>query len=52
MLIPYNPCKDCKQAKEVCNKCAFQITKENYHRALERIVELSNELNIKVTILV
>lgn len=51
MLTPYNPCDDCKQ-KKMCDKCAMTFAKENYHRALTKIVELSNELGKKVTILV
>lgn len=52
MFIPYNPCKDCKQPREICSRCSYKALEENYHRALTKIVELSHELDKKVTILV
>ena len=52
MYIPYNPCNDCKQKGKLCNKCALTNLELNYHRALEKIVELSSEQGKKITILV
>lgn len=52
MFIPYDPCKDCKQPKETCRQCSYEAVKENYRRALAKIVELNDELGRKTTILV
>ena len=51
MFKPYSPCQDCKR-KEMCDKCAHKALQENYHRALNKIIELSAKTNTKITILV
>ena len=52
MFKPYVPCDECKQSKEVCDKCSYKFAQINYDRALNKIRELSAELNKPVTILV
>lgn len=51
MYIPYNPCTDCKHKDKKCHQCGFRNAELNYKRALEKIIELSNKLNEKITIL-
>lgn len=46
MLIPYEPCDDCKYKDEKCSRCGYYFS-----RALKKIVDLSNELGRKITIL-
>lgn len=49
MFTPYEPCEDC--VAKNCGRCSYEFAKVNYQRALEKIVELTNELGRPITIL-
>lgn len=52
MFKPYVPCDECKQPREVCDKCSYKIALINYDRAFDKVRKLSDELNKPLTILV
>lgn len=51
MVTPYIPCSQCTQKNKECWRCGYEATRTNYHRALEKIIEISAELGKPITIL-
>lgn len=41
MIIMNEPCDTCNHKQ--CERCAYNALKINYHHALQRIIELSQE---------